>query len=203
MSSTGQIGLISQLFCHGDTKKTIEVKSLEFSCNNDLRMVTEGAKVTRYLLILKNLIVCFTTFIQTLDLHSHQWLCFKTITWDQITENDNNWNTRMGQSCRAYLNKIHNHGQPITALWAFLNSRSATVLSVYLLSFNIWRTHSQLSRTKIRFSLFSPQKCVFKIIANIQHVPFHLIPTAELSASLKLITLPFNQAFLLCEWMDT
>jgi len=151
MSSTWRIGLISQLFCHGDTKKkTIEVKSLEFSCNNDLRMVTEGTKVTRCLLILK-------TFIQTLDLHSHQWLCFKTITWDQIIGNDNNWNTRMGQSCIEHISTKLTTTVNLLQLcaWAFLNSRSATVLSVYLLSFNIWRTHSQWSRTKIRFSLLA------------------------------------------------
>ena len=75
----------------------------------------------------------------------------------------------------------------------FLNGRTAITFYYHFLSFVINDIHIfyNLAPKYASGSIFLLQKRAFRIIADIQHIPFHSILMSDLSSSLNLLTLPF------------
>ena len=88
-----------------------------------------------------------------------------------------NTNINLLQLCRPFLN----NRSAITFYYQFIFCHIIYGLHIY----------GNLAPRYVTDILFLLQKRSFRIIANIQHIPFSLISTNELSSELSLITLPF------------
>ena len=103
-----------------------------------------------------------------------------TLSWDGHVEcisRKLNTNINLLQLCRPFLN----NRSAITFYYQFIFCHIIYGLHIY----------GNLSPRYVTDILFLLQKRSFRIIANIQHIPFSLISTNELSSALNLITLPF------------
>ena len=107
--------------------------------------------------------------------------------------------TNMLQICIAAIVK-YNYGaitacyKRFSTLQAFLNGKTAiTFYHQFIFCHLIYGIHIyyNISQKYVSDCFLLLQKHVFRIIANIQHIPFHLISTSDLSSLLNLLTLLF------------
>ena len=102
----------------------------------------------------------------------------------------------LGYSCGLFIKQADDHYQPFATQQAIFEQSdcSCLLLSVHFLSFDIWHLYQLgtiLKPKNVSDSIFSLWKRAFRIIANIQHTPFHLISASDLAYSLNLLELPF------------
>ena len=194
-----QIQLNSKSFAYADdtvfVNSNSNINSLEDCCNRDLRIIDCWCRSNRMSLNLeKSHFLLYNSkgqqnFILKIDNQVLErqtetkllgMIISDTLSWDGhvecISRKLNN-NINLLQLCRPFLN----NRSAITFYYQFIFCHIIYGLHIY----------GNLSPRYVTDILFLLQKRSFRIIANIQHIPFSLISTNELSSALNLITLPF------------
>ena len=190
---------VSRSFAYADDTVFVtsdaDVRALESNCNNDLQLIDNWCKSNKMPINMEkshflhhnsradNSLALKIDNCGLKQQHETRLLGMMindTLTWDTHVDHLSNKITttiNLLQLCRPFLNGR----TAITFYYQFIFCHLIYGIHIYY----------NLAPKYVSDSIFLLQKRAFRIIANIQHIPFHLISTSDLSSSLNLLTLPF------------